>query len=223
MKIALVGYGKMGKMVEECAVERGHIVASKVGRTDWPKEMEAHNLDDIDVYIEFTHPDAVLENIRRMAKHKKNMVIGTTGWYEHLDEVKKIVEENEVGLLYAQNFSIGMYLFTKLIEETAKRFSSLSEYSVAISEMHHEHKADRPSGTAKLLAEKVGNDPEVSTLRIGSEMGTHSVYFDSEDDRITCTHQAKARDGFARGAVLAAEWIRGKKGLFTIEDLMEGR
>ena len=213
MKLALVGYGKMGKMVEKSAVDRGHIVATKIGRSEWS---EPH-LEDIDVCIEFTTPGAAIENIKRLAEHKKDIVVGTTGWYDRLNEVEKIVKENGIGLLYAQNFSLGLQLYLKLIQKAATLFNG---YDMAISEMHHTQKKDSPSGTALLMAEKMKNNPEISSLRVGSIPGTHSVIIDGECETVTLTHSAKNRTGFATGAVIAAEWLQGKKGIFTMDDLL---
>lgn len=213
MKLALVGLGKMGKMVEKSAVNRGHIVATKIGRSDWSKP----HLDDIDVCIEFTTPDAAIENIKRLAKHKKNIVVGTTGWYQNLDEVKEIVKENDIGLLYTQNFSLGLQLYLKLIQKAADLFNG---YDIAITEMHHKQKKDSPSGTAFLMKEKMKSNSEIAFLRVGEIPGTHSVIMDGDCETITITHAAKNRTGIARGAVIAAEWLQGKKGLFTMDDML---
>jgi 4-hydroxy-tetrahydrodipicolinate reductase len=208
MKIALLGYGKMGKMVEEIALQRNHEIVSK----------------NADVYIDFSHPEAVLKNIEKAAEKNTNIVVGTTGWYDQLDQAQKIAEN--IGLLYSPNFSIGVYLFLQIVKEASQWMSDFSQYDVGLYEAHHNKKVDSPSGTAKLIAETITKKMkrksplEISSLRCGFIPGEHSVIFDSEVDQIQLSHKALNRKGFALGAVLAAEWLHGKKGFFTLDDFI---
>lgn len=224
LKIALIGYGKMGKAVEASAIARHHeIVDPQLA----------------DCLIDFTAPQAVIDNMRKYAPLKKNIVMGTTGWYDKLPEIESIVKEEKIGFLYSPNFSLGVNLFLKIVEEAAKYVQDHPEYDIGAMEIHHTEKKDSPSGTAKAIAQKLlknltrkkrvvydkvdrvihPDELHFSSLRVGHEPGTHSVFFDSTADRISLTHQAKGREGFALGAVIAAEWLQGKKGIFTMEDL----
>ena len=209
MKIALIGHGKMGKMVEKMARERSHEVVAVVD------SKSAFDLNGADVCIDFSHPECVLENIHKSIEQKKNVVVGTTGWYERLPEVEAMVKKHGVGLMYAPNFSIGVYLFGKILAEAAKR---LSKYDVAGIEMHHNKKVDAPSGTALHLAKIAGCD--FASVRCGSIPGTHTIIFASPIDTITLTHEARNREGFAEGSVVAAEWLNNKTGLFTLEEML---
>lgn len=209
LKLALIGYGKMGQRVEKIAEERGHALTS---------------IEEASICIDFTHPDAVLDNIHRLAAQKKSLVIGTTGWYDSLPQVKAWVEKYQIGLLYSPNFSIGIKLFMEVVEEAARRYLSRPGYEVAGLELHHSQKKDSPSGTAlsiqKRIEQQAGRTVPFSAVRCGSIPGTHSVFFDSPVDQITLTHEARSRDGFALGAVQGAEWLNGKTGLFTMEDFI---
>lgn len=228
MKIALIGYGKMGKMLDRLAAERGHEVVARIDPKGNTPTIDAASLKNADVCIEFTHPDKALDNIRKIARLKKNLVVGTTGWYGHLDEVKAVVAEHGIGFLYAPNFSVGATLFLKIVAEAAAIIGSNSPYDVAGYEAHHNQKVDAPSGLAKevikAVAEKL-NRKEIpfTSLRCGSIPGTHRVIFDSPVDTITITHEARNREGFAHGSLAAAEWLEGKTGFYTLEDLMENR
>ena len=193
MKIALHGYGKMGKAIER--LHDGPIVP----------------VEECDVLIDFSHADAVLDCVDKACAAGCNLVIGTTNWEQHLPEVKKRVEEAKIGALYASNFSIGMALFTKLAEQAK---ALLAEYDVSGVEVHHSAKKDAPSGTAKQLG------VPFASVRVGKVPGTHTLIFDSEVDTIELTHRARSREGFARGALRAAQWIRGKKGLYTLDDML---
>ncbi|CCB88911.1 4-hydroxy-tetrahydrodipicolinate reductase [Simkania negevensis] len=211
MKIGLIGFGKMGGATQIAAIERGHEVGAIVSS----KGDDFSSLEDVDICIDFTAPDAVLENLRKIAPLKKNIVIGTTGWDSQYDEVCKMAEEASLGLLYAPNFSFGVYLFRKLVfyaQELTKPF----DFDVAGIEMHHNQKKDAPSGTARSL-----KGVPFTSLRIGDIIGTHQVLFNSGDDTIELTHRASTRMGFARGAVQAAEWLQGKKGVFSFDDFMK--
>lgn len=240
MNIALIGYGKMGRMVEEAAIARGHTIVVKISSTGSVKELGAKSLSQADVCIDFSHPNCILDNIQKVISLGKNLVVGTTGWYEHIDAVKKSVSKSNIGFLYSPNFSIGVHLFLGIVEEAAKLIDSFDEYDVGVFEAHHNQKADSPSGTAKALTDvllkrmkrkkeiahdavqgKISPDVlHVSSVRCGSIPGTHTVFFDSPADTITVSHQARSREGFARGAIIGAEWLQGKKGFYSIEDLI---
>jgi len=230
MNIAIIGYGKMGHIIERVAIDRGMNVMAKIdpvaeGATH--KEINEEALKDVDVCIEFTAPDIVVENIKKIAALKKNIVVGTTAWYDKLDESKKAVEENNIGLIYSPNFSIGVNVFFRLAEYIAKIMNNLRGYEVSMEEAHHIHKKDAPSGTAKQIADIIKrnmeriDDVEIKSIREGEIPGTHTVYFESDADKIKLEHEAKSREGFALGAVMAADWINDKKGFYSIEDMMK--
>jgi 4-hydroxy-tetrahydrodipicolinate reductase len=241
-RIALIGYGKMGKSIHRFALERDISIAAIIDPNfaEYAVPMNAETLQSVDVCIDCTTPESVMNNIRRIAPLKKNLIIGTTGWTEHVDEVRAIAAEHQIGLLYASNFSIGMHLFIRIVSEAAKMFSRYEAYDVAVHETHHTLKKDAPSGTAFTIAEKImaqipakktcvtGNkegalrkdELHVSSLRLGATPGVHSVQFDGSSDTIELKHTARDRNGLAEGALLAARWIYGKKGLFTIEDMI---
>lgn len=245
MKIALVGYGKMGKEVERVAKLRGHAVCAIVdhaatGATH--KEIDASGsfLKEADVVIDFTVPTAVIETIRKVTAAKKNMVVGTTGWYDGMTEAKQLVGQAGTGFIYSSNFSIGVNAFSRIVEAAARLINKVPEYDVFGYELHHSQKLDSPSGTAKSIAEillkNIGRkkqaqydkldrkiNPEelhFASVRAGSIPGTHVVGFDSEADTIELKHTARSRAGFALGAVMAAEWLKGRKGFFTMNDFV---
>jgi len=244
MKICLVGYGKMGKMIEEIAIERKHEIVSIIDPNEEKanfKEISKEAVENADVCIDFTHPSIVIKNIESLSALGKKIVVGTTGWYEKIPQVKEIIEKNQTGLIYASNFSIGMNILFKVTEFSAKLFNKFSDYDAAGIEYHHNKKADSPSGTARSLAEilrdnierktkinydKVdrqieGNELHFASLRIGSVPGTHKILFDSKADTVELSHIARSREGFALGAVIAAEWISDKTGFYSIQDLMQ--
>lgn len=226
MKIALVGYGKMGRKIEDLASLQGHLVVAKVTSSDWNDQA----IEDADVCIEFSTPDSAIQNIRRIIEKNKPIVIGTTGWYDHLESIRLLVEESGAGAVYASNFSLGMNVFTELIKAATALFCPFTEYDVAGIEYHHKEKKDAPSGTAKELAQMIKqrmflpDDFAFSSVRCGSFPGIHTVLFDSSVDSVSLTHEAKNRDGFALGAIRAAEWIVDKKGFFPfsfcVQDLI---
>jgi 4-hydroxy-tetrahydrodipicolinate reductase len=237
MNIAIIGNGKMGSEVKRAAAEK-KITVSRVFTLEDP--INPGDLSDVDVCIDFSWPQSVLSNIQVAAKGGKNIVIGTTGWYDKLGTVKNIVAEHKIGLLYSSNFSVGMNVFFHIVGEAAKALNAHEMYDVAVSEIHHKGKKDSPSGTALMLGEIILKNlkrkkgllketshgeilPEqlhVSSVRTGSVVGTHGVLFDSEVDSIEMIHAAKNRSGFALGALLAAEWLKGKQGLFTMDDVL---
>lgn len=242
MNIAIIGYGKMGHEIEKAAEAKGIAVrtidpnASDAGF----KEINEESMRDIGVCVDFSHPDAVIRNIEKAAKFKKNIVVGTTGWYGSMDKVKRIVKDFGIGLIWSGNFSIGVNAYFKIIEQAAKIMNNIKDYDVFVHEFHHSQKADSPSGTAvmigkiitknmerknKVVTEELKrkiepNELHISSTRGGSIPGTHIVGFDSAADIIELKHTARSRQGFAVGAVMAAEWINGKKGFYGIDDMM---
>jgi 4-hydroxy-tetrahydrodipicolinate reductase len=240
MKIALIGYGKMGKLIEEIALQREHKIVAKIHPSGALTSIDENSVKQADVCIDFSHPSYALDNIRTLAALNKNVVMGTTGWYEEIETVKKIVKEQDIGFLFSPNFSIGVLLFKKIVESAAILMNDFDEYDVAGFEMHHNQKVDSPSGTAKSLVYSLLNHIERKTmpvydivnrpiaphelhfpsLRCGSIPGTHTITFDSPADSITITHQARTRTGFATGAVVAAEWLADKKGFYSFDHII---
>lgn len=240
MKIAIVGPGRMGREVETLAEERGHTVVARLERGE---AITPESLWGAEVAVEFTNPDAAPERLVALARAGVPAVSGTTGWYHRLPEVTEAVEATGAALVYAPNFSVGIAVFRRWVQEMARDLDGLAEYDVALHETHHTGKVDHPSGTARLLAEAIlgettrktswqsgppqgAADPEtlwVTATRVGSTPGTHEIVLDGPDDQIVLRHEARSRRGFARGALLAAEWIRGRKGVFTLDDLLDDR
>jgi 4-hydroxy-tetrahydrodipicolinate reductase len=242
MNVAIIGYGKMAKEVEQVANEK-KIKIAKIFKEEENYDALAltkQNLKNIDVCIDFTTPAAVISNIEAVVNSGKDIVIGTTGWYDKLEDIKKLVKKNNVGLLYCPNFSLGVNLLYQIINTASHIFNKFDEYDMMVSEIHHKNKVDSPSGTALSLAQlilqnvkrkkeilkdtsKAKIKPEqlhVTSTRVGSVIGQHSVMFDSDADTIEISHTAKNRRGFALGALLAADWIIGKKGVYTMKDVM---
>ena len=240
MRLALVGYGKMGRAVEGVAMERGHEVVARIDPTLDTNKIGAETLGGADVAIEFTVPDAAVDNIAALAAAGVDVVVGTTGWHERLDEAAAAVNAAGTGMVHATNFSLGVNLFLRLARMAARMADALSEYDVHIRETHHRHKIDHPSGTAITLADILieelaekeswsaalpdgAPDPQVlyvASERVGETAGSHVVSLEGPDDRIELSHQARTRAGFARGAVAAAEWIGGRSGVFTLDDML---
>lgn len=222
MKILLLGAGKTGSLVAEVARERGHVVTI-LRSADNPHAsgLTQELLKPIDVVVDFTTPDCVLANIRACVAARKNMVVGTTGWYEEIPNVRTEVETRGTGLVYGSNFSIGVNLFFDLVQTSAPALQH--RYLPHIYERHHVHKKDAPSGTAvtiqNLLQKNSNLEIEVTSFREGEVIGMHEVVLDSTHDTIYLCHDAKSRLGFAEGAVRAAEWIAGKKGFFDFKDV----
>ncbi|MDQ8143193.1 4-hydroxy-tetrahydrodipicolinate reductase [Chryseobacterium sp. CFS15] len=231
MKIALVGYGRMGKIIDEIALKRGHEVVARLKETP-----TAENLNNPDVVIEFSLPEVAFDNIKACLENKIPVICGTTGWLERKCEVEQLAVENETAFLYGSNFSLGVNLFFALNEKLAGLMKNVDEYSCQLEEIHHIHKLDAPSGTAISLAEGIikNNDKfdawkleetqekqlGIFAIRENEVPGTHSVYYRSEVDEIEIKHTAYNRNGFALGAVVAAEWIKDKKGNFTMKDVL---
>ena len=229
MNIAIIGYGKMGHEIEKAAKIKGIAIKSIVDTNDKNasfKEINDKSMKDVDVCIDFTHPDAVLDNIKKISKFKKNIVVGTTGWYDRINEAKAIVKKSGIGLIYASNFSVGVNVFFKIIENAAKIINKIDDYDVYGYELHHNKKIDSPSGTAKTIGEilvkniKRKNELHFASVRAGSIPGTHVVGFDSSADTIELKHAARNREGFALGAIMAAQWIQNKKGFYNINDML---
>jgi 4-hydroxy-tetrahydrodipicolinate reductase len=242
MNLALIGHGKMGKEVERVAHEKGCKVV-KIFEVDENQEGSAltkEALKAVDVCIDFSSPEAALSNIEAVAECGKNIVVGTTGWYDRLDYVRKLVKEKKIGFLYASNFSLGVNIFNQIVMDAAHLFEKHTQYDVSISEIHHRGKADSPSGTALTLGSTIlqaikrkselvtetqhgGIKPHqlhVTSTRMGTVTGKHAVLFDSDADMIELVHTAKSRSGFAQGAIVAAEWLKGKKGFYTMRDVL---
>lgn len=242
MNIAIVGYGKMGKEIEALARERNITVTKIFTEENNPNGagLSKDSLKNVDVCIEFTSPISVLSNIESIAEAGKNVVVGTTGWFDKLADVTSLVKESKIGLLYAPNFSLGINLFYQIVSTAAKIFDKFDIYDVAVSETHHKEKVDSPSGTAlalgNLIIQSVRRKKEifhetahskvkpehlhVTSMRVGNVVGRHSVVFDSEADSIELVHTAKNRRGLALGALIAAEWLKGKKGVYTMKDVL---
>lgn len=220
MKIALIGYGNMGQMIEKIALSQGHEIVARMTSVEW----DLGRLESADVCMEFTHPESVLQNVQKVAQLKKDVIIGTTGWHEKMSTMRAIVEEGQIGALYSANFSIGIHLFLEILKYSAQLLDQFTEYSVAGVEYHHSKKKDSPSGTALEIARSIKENMErvdevpFSSIRCGSIPGTHTLLFDSPSDTIVISHEARNREGFAMGAVQAAEWLRGRKGLYTFHD-----
>lgn len=227
MKIAIVGYGKMGRMIEGVATSRGHEIVARfdIDNNSDGEGLTEKNLEGADVAIEFSTPETAVENLRRLIELGIPAVVGTTGWYARLDEIKQLAAEKNSSLVYGSNFSIGMNLFFRIVREAAALFSRQSQYDPFLIEAHHKFKKDAPSGTALTLANQMRisygeRAPEAVALRAGHIPGTHEVGFDSEADTITLTHTARSREGFAAGAILAAEKIIGKQGVYEFSELL---
>lgn len=227
MNLAIVGYGKMGRMIERLATERGHSVGARfdIDNNADGEGLTAESLCGIDAAIEFSTPETALQNIRRLVELRVPTVVGTTGWYDRLEEVGQLVQANAAALVWGANFSIGVNLFFKLVRDASALFARYGEYDSFLIEHHHKFKKDAPSGTALVLArlmrESYGErTPAAVSLRAGHIPGTHEVGFDSEADTITLTHTARNREGFAAGAVLAAELIAGKQGIYEFSELL---
>jgi len=244
MRVAIIGHGSMGHEVERVLRERGHSVSARVDPTQ--AEADSRSLTEklagaSDIAIEFSHADAVIDNARAYARFGLDAVVGTTGWYNRLEELKGIVQSSPIGYLYGSNFSIGAHLFFALVAAAADLANPCPEYDIMGWEVHHKRKKDSPSGTAltlarlitgrnerkkKVVTERLDRAPAADELhfasvRGGEVPGTHTVLLDSPFDSIELTHRARNRGGMALGAVRAAEWLNGKKGLFEVNDFIQ--
>ncbi|PHN05872.1 4-hydroxy-tetrahydrodipicolinate reductase [Flavilitoribacter nigricans] len=236
MKIALLGYGKMGKTIDQLATADGHEIVLKIDK-DNVADRTPENLKKADVAIEFSQPDSAFDNICACLESGVPVVAGTTAWLDRLDEAKALVEQHQGALFYASNFSIGVNIFFALNRQLAKMMNAHPDYTVDMEEIHHTQKLDAPSGTAITLAEGLldnleqksgwveGKEPQageipITSKREGMVPGTHIVNYHSSVDTITIKHEAHSREGFAKGALSAATWIVGKQGFFGMSDLL---
>jgi len=238
MNIALIGYGKMGKAIEEIAVSRGHKVVVKFNSQN---PLESSQLRTTDVAIEFSHPNLVVKHIKLCADGQIPIVVGTTAWEEHLQEITNHIGKREASLIYSSNFSIGVNVFFEMNKHLARLMNDHSEYKAAITEIHHTQKIDAPSGTAVSLAKDLisnhsaysswklkeearnfeKNDLPISAIREENIPGTHIINYTSDIDTLSIIHQAHNRKGFALGAIVAAEYIHNKQGIFTMSDILK--
>src|SRR3989339_316315 len=243
MNIAIIGFGSMGKSLKEIAESRGHKVDIIIDRVD-PKATHTNltdaPLENVDIVIDFSSANSVVENAKVVALAKKSLVIGTTGWYAQMPEIEKIAKENDTGIMWSANFSIGVNMYYQIIAKAGELINKYDEYDIWGTELHHNNKADSPSGTAKeiakILLEKIDRKDEIiydkldrkinpneihfSSTRGGPVNFSHTIGFDSVSDTITLTHSARDRGGYALGAVKAIEWMANKKGLFNMNDFL---
>jgi 4-hydroxy-tetrahydrodipicolinate reductase len=227
MNLAIVGYGKMGRLIEQLAPEYGFDVKLRldVDNNAQFEGMTSENFRGVETAIEFSTPATAPENIVRLSRLGVSMVVGTTGWFSHLERVKEIVDHHKVGLVWSSNFSVGVNIFSQIVAEAAKLMARQPEYGAWAWEIHHATKKDAPSGTLLALVEKMKQSGyskpiDVSSSRAGVHPGTHEIGFDSGADTITIRHTARSREGFARGALRAARWLKGKKGVFDFRDIV---
>jgi len=225
-RLAIVGYGKMGKLIEQLAPEYGFAVALKLDEFNNAgyEGITAKNFEGIDVAVDFSIPSAAAENAERIAALKVNVVIGTTGWLDQMDRVKAAVERNGIGLVWSPNYSIGVNAFMRIVAEAARLMAGQPQYGAWAYEIHHAAKKDAPSGTLLKLVEemrKAGYSLRVDTSsnRAGMHPGAHEIGFDSAADTITLRHAARSREGLARGALKAAQWVVGKKGFHEFAEI----
>ena len=226
MRVLLLGHGRMGKLVESLAPEYDAVIAGVVTKHNREAIMPEGGADDVDVAIDFTVAGAVPHNLPILARRGVNVVIGTTGWAVHEPALRALVDQHGVGVLAAPNFSLGLNLFQLVVEEAARRFTPHGAFGAWIHELHHSAKKDAPSGTALQLQtamQRAGycRPIDVSSTRAGSIPGTHTVGFDGASDTITLTHMVRDRAVFARGALEAARWLKGRRGWFTVRDMLE--
>ena len=243
MNILLLGYGKMGRAIEQLALTRGHQIAGRIN-IDNQADLDLLANDDVDVVIEFSSPEAAVVNIRQCLERGWPVVCGTTGWLSERDAIEQLCQQTKGAFFYASNYSIGVNLFFRLNKMLARLMQPYSAYEVSMTEIHHTEKKDAPSGTAITLAEGVlaelprknrwisqetdGTNTDatpadavvIESLREGTVPGTHTIRYDSAVDQIEITHTAHSRDGFALGALTAAEWLVGREGVFEMEDLL---
>jgi 4-hydroxy-tetrahydrodipicolinate reductase len=231
MNIALLGYGRMGKEIEKIALQRGHTIVHKIS-----EDIQNYDFSSIDVAIDFSIPTAAFQNISHCIKHQIPVISGTTGWLERYDEIVSLCKTEKGAFIYASNFSLGVNIFFEMNAYLAKMMSQLEDYKVNVEEIHHTKKLDAPSGTAITLAEGIianstyadwkldeataENDLPIIAKRIPEVPGTHEITYASSIDTISIKHEAHNRQGFALGAVVAAEWIQNKEGVYTMKDVL---
>ena len=226
-RLAIVGYGKMGRLIEQLAPEYGFAVSLKLDEFNNAgfEAVTADNFRGIDVAIDFSIPSAVLRNVEGITALGVNMVIGTTGWQDHAENIKAAVAKSGIGLVWSPNYSVGVNAFFRLVSEAAKLLSTQPAYGAWAWEIHHSTKKDAPSGTLLKLVEEMkqagyARTIDVGSNRAGAHPGTHEIGFDSSADTITLRHTARSREGFARGALQAARWVIGKKGFYEFGDIV---
>jgi len=227
MNLAIVGYGKMGRLIEQLAPQYGVQVKLRLDIDNNAnfEGLTKENFRDIDAAVEFSTPASAPENIERLAQLGVNTVVGTTGWFGEMERAKKAVERAGTGLIWSPNFSVGVSIFSQLVAEAAKRMARQPEYGAWAWEIHHATKKDAPSGTLLALVETMKQNGytkpiDTSASRAGAHPGTHEIGFDSAADTITIRHTARSREGFARGALRAARWVAGKKGFFDFREIV---
>jgi 4-hydroxy-tetrahydrodipicolinate reductase len=226
-RLAIVGYGKMGQLIEQLAPGYGFTVALKLdefNNTGY-EGVTAENFRGVDVAVDFSIPGAVVENVERISALGVNIVVGTTGWTEHVDRVKAAVRKNGIGLVWSPNYSIGVNVFARVVAEAARLLANEPEYGAWAWEIHHATKEDAPSGTLLKLIDEMtragySRTIDASSNRAGAHPGTHEIGFDSAADTITLRHVARGREGFARGALKAAQWVVGKKGFHEFREIL---
>jgi 4-hydroxy-tetrahydrodipicolinate reductase len=227
MKLAIVGYGKMGKLIEQLAPEYGFTVTLKLdefNNADF-EGITQENFAGVDAAIEFSIPAAVAENVERISALGVNIVVGTTGWHDSAERVKSAVSRSGIGLVWSPNYSVGVNVFFRLVTEAARLLQNEANYGAWAWEIHHSTKKDAPSGTLLKLVEEMkqagyARGVSVSSNRAGAHPGTHEIGFDSAADTITLRHSARSREGFARGALKAAQWVVGKQGFFEFSEVL---
>lgn len=241
MKLALVGFGKMGRELQTLISESGKHEVVSISYENAKGPLDKPGIKKADVVVDFSSPEVVMETVKEVSALGKNMVVGTTGWYDKLEDVKKLVKKNKIGLIYAQNFSVGANIFFKVVAYASYLFSKFGDYDVAGLELHHTGKKDSPSGTAKKLAgvimenfpkkkvletgrldRQIAKDElHFASVRAGRYFGYHEIMFDSSADEVKLSHNAHGRRGFAEGALLAAEFIKGKKGFYSFDEVFK--
>jgi 4-hydroxy-tetrahydrodipicolinate reductase len=225
MRLLLVGYGRMGRLVEQLAPDYGFDIVGRLDDTNNIGGVGIPAAPDADVAVDFSVPSAVAENLPKLAARGINVVIGTTGWHEHEQEMRRVAAGAGVGVVAAPNFSLGVALFQSLANEAARMFAPYPEYGAWIHEMHHSAKKDAPSGTAIALRKSMQaagyeHPIDMASSRAGSMPGTHTIGFDGPFETITMTHTNRDRAAFAQGALQAARWVHGRRGWFTIQDVL---
>jgi len=227
MKIALIGYGKMGKLLHSLCLENGYEIVSIIDHESdkYHNKIDKKSLNGADVALEFTQPDGVVERIKLLAECGVNIIIGTSGWYDRLAEVEAIATENKVGIMYGANFSIGMNIFFQIVDYMSKLMASIDKYDLYAYEEHHNMKKDKPSGTANYVTtmikendQRVAADFSFEAIRAGKKPGTHLVGYDGDYDFIELKHLARDRRAFVSGAVMSAHWIKGKTGFYNFSN-----
>jgi 4-hydroxy-tetrahydrodipicolinate reductase len=227
MKIALLGYGKMGQLVEQAAQAKGHQIVARFSRQLGMAQDRQQDLKQADLAIDFSQAACVLPHLELCLALGKPLIIGTTGWEEQYSFAKEMVAQHKGSCLYAPNFSIGVYLFQQIVAYAASLMQPFKDYDVSGIEYHHRQKLDKPSGTAKALSQNLlkhmprVQDFSFSSVRCGHIPGTHTLHFDSPVDTLVLTHEARNRQGFAHGAIVAAEWLLNRQGFFSIDDMMQ--